>query len=179
MTTTTTTTTAAPAAPAATDARGEPVSLGTFNGHDVYAMPMFATLEQPDLDAAIAWYQAALGCEPMFVARGPDGRATFAHLRRARYQDLLLVPGAAAGAERITISLRGDGEPAALAARARAAAPCGAAAVDGPIDTPWNSTDVRVTDPGGHAVVLTGPRATPDPELAERTRAWLERGRVS
>src|SRR5262249_34895511 len=132
---------------------------------------------EPDLEAAIAWYQAALGCEPMFVARGPDGRATLAHLRRARYQDLLLVPGAAATGERVKIVLRGDGDAAALAARARAAAPCGASALDGPIDTPWNTTDVRVTDPAGHALVLTAPRSTPDPELAERMRAWLERGR--
>src|SRR5262249_12828022 len=134
MTTTTTTATATATAPttaappAATDARGEPVTFGTFNGHDVYAMPMFAVLEQPDLDAAIAWYQPALGCEPMFVARGADGRATVAHLRRARYQDLLLVPGAAGAGERVKIVLRADGDPAALAARARAAAPCGPSA---------------------------------------------------
>src|SRR5262245_57301902 len=109
-TTSTTTPTTPPTAPAATDARGEPLTFGTFNGHDVYAMPMFATLEEPDLDAAIAWYQAALGCEPMFVARGPDGRATLAHLRRARYQDLMLVPGAAATGERVNLVLRGDGD---------------------------------------------------------------------
>src|SRR5215471_17966527 len=103
----------------------EPENLGTSNCHDVYVMPMFATLEEPDLDAAIAWYEAALGFSAMFVARGPDGRAMLAHLRRARYQDLLLVPGAAASGERIAVSLRADGDPAELAARARAAAPCG------------------------------------------------------
>jgi len=100
-----------------------------------------------------------------------------AHLRRARYQDLLLVPGGAAAGERISISLRADGNPAELAARARSAPPVGASAVEGPIDTPWNSTDVRITDPGGHRLVLTAQRTVPDPELAARMRDMLERGR--
>jgi len=166
----------------------EPPVLGTFNGHDVYPMPMFVTLSQPDLEAAITWYEAALGFTPMFVARGPDGRATLAHVRRARYQDILLVPAASTpdGAGALptarpgsSISFQAGGDPAALAARARAVAPLGASAIEGPIDTPWNSTDVRVTDPAGHPLVLTGPRAVPDPELAERTKAWLEAGRTS
>jgi uncharacterized glyoxalase superfamily protein PhnB len=158
----------------------EPETLATFNGHDVYVMPMFATLEEPDLEAAIAWYDAALGFSAMFVARGPDGRPTLAHLRRARYQDLLLVPGGAAGErERIGISLRADGDPAELAARARAAASCGASAVEGPLDTPWNSTDVRITDPGGHRLVLTARRSVPDPELDARMRAWIDQGKTS
>jgi hypothetical protein len=42
---------------------------------------------------------------------------------------------------------------------------------------PWNSTDVRITDPGGHRLVLTAQRTVPDPELAARMREMLERGR--
>lgn len=155
----------------------EPQTLGTFNGEDVYPMPMFATLEEPDVAVAIAWYQAALGFRAMFVARDPAGRAVFAHLRRARYQDLLLVPGAAAQTERIKISLQANGNPAELAQRARAAGVVGASAVDGPVDTPWNTTDVRVTDPGGHALVLTAQRSGTDPAREARIREVLERGR--
>ncbi|HTJ45716.1 MAG TPA: VOC family protein [Kofleriaceae bacterium] len=149
----------------------------SFNGEDVYPMPMFATLEEPDLEAAIAWYERALGFHAMFVARDADGRATLAHMRRARYQDLLLVPGAAASGERLEISLAANGDPAELARVARDAPAAGAAAVEGPLDTPWNSTDVRLVDPGGHAIVLTAPRSVPDPELDAKIRAWLERGR--
>jgi hypothetical protein len=177
--TTTTATISTPGPATATDERGEPRVLGHFNGHDVYPMPMFVTLEQPDLDAAVAWYEAALGFAPMFIARGPDGRATLAHLRRARYQDLLLVPGAAAAGERVRIGLRADGDPAELAARARAVTAVAASAIEGPIDTPWNSTDVRVTDPAGHQLVLTAQRTVADPELAARMQAWLEAGRES
>jgi uncharacterized glyoxalase superfamily protein PhnB len=158
----------------------EPPTLGTFNDFEVYPMPMFATLEQPDLEAAIAWYQAALGFGAMFVAREPDGRPTLAHLRRAKYQDLLLVAGERAPEprERVAISLQANGDPAALAERARAAKATGASAIDGPIDTPWNTTDVRLTDPAGHRLVLTAPRAMADPELAAKMKAWLDRGRT-
>ena len=153
--------------------------METFNDFEVYPMPMFATLEEPDLEAAIAWYQAALGFGAMFVAREPDGRPTLAHLRRAKYQDLLLVPGeGASGRETIAISLQANGDPAELAARARAATAAGASSVEGPIDTPWNTTDVRLTDPGGHRLVLTAQRAVADPELAAKMKAWLERGRT-
>jgi uncharacterized glyoxalase superfamily protein PhnB len=152
-------------------------TLSTFNDFEVYPMPMFATLEEPELEAAIAWYRDALGFGEMFVARDPAGRPTLAHLRRARYQDLLLVPGGTAAGERISVSLRADGDPAELASRARNARPVGASAVEGPIDTPWNSTDVRITDPGGHRLVLTAQRTVPDPELAARMREMLERGR--
>ena len=75
----------------------------------------------------------------MFVARDPAGRPMLAHLRRARYQDLLLVPGGAAAGARISISLRADGDPAELASRARSVRPAGGSAVEGPIDTPWSS----------------------------------------
>ena len=157
----------------------EPPTLGTFNDFEVYPMPMFATLEVPDLEAAIAWYQAALGFGAMFVAREPGGRPTLAHLRRAKYQDLLLVPGeGVTSREKLAISLQANGDPAELATRARSAAACGASSVEGPIDTPWNTTDVRLTDPAGHRLVLTAPRAVADPELAAKMKAWLDRGRT-
>jgi uncharacterized glyoxalase superfamily protein PhnB len=158
----------------------EPELPAQFNGHEVYPMPMFLTLTLPDLEAAIGWYEAALGFSAMFVSRGPDGRVQMAHLRRARYQDLLLVPGEAVGEPpSATLSLRADGVPAELARRAQEAAPVGCSAVDGPYDTPWNTTDVRVTDPAGHRLVLTAARVTRDPELEAQMRAWLERGRTS
>lgn len=163
----------------ATDEKGEPVVFGQYNGFEVYPMPAFATLQVPDLDAAIAWYEAALGFRPMFVHRGPDGRAVFSHLRRAKYQDLLMAPGPGApeGPTGIAITLRADGDPAALAERARAAPPVGRASVEGPIDTPWNTTEVRVTDPGGHRLVLTAPNLQATPEMRARMQAMLDGGR--
>jgi catechol 2,3-dioxygenase-like lactoylglutathione lyase family enzyme len=163
----------------AVDEPGEPVVFGQYNGFEVYPMPAFATLEVPDLDAAIAWYEAALGFRPMLVHRGPEERAVFSHLRRAKYQDLLVVPGPGApeGSTGITITLRADGDPAALAAKARAVAPVGRVTVEGPIDTPWNTTDVRVTDPGGHRLVLTAPNRRATPEARARLQVMLAGGR--
>ena len=58
-----------------------------------------------------------------------------------------------------------------------AGAPVGASAIEGPLDTPWNTTEVRVTDPAGHQLVLTAPRTVPDAQLSERMQAWLDAGR--
>ena len=66
------------------DERGEPVRLGEYNGFEVYPMPMFATLAAEDPSALAAWYEEALGFVSMFA--GP-----VIHLRRAKYQDLLVV----------------------------------------------------------------------------------------
>lgn len=157
----------------------EPENPGRYNGHEVYPVPMFATLPQPDVEAAIGWYEAALGFSAMFVERGPDGRVQLAHLRRARYQDLLLVPGEAVR-ERpsSTLSLRADGVPDELARQAQEVVPVGVSAVEGPIDTPWNTTYVYPTDLAGHRLVLTARCAMRDPERELRMRAWLDRGRT-
>ena len=156
----------------ATDASGEPISFGTFNGFEVYPMPMFATIGVADVAGIAAWYEAALGFRVMFSTPGPGGTPALVHLRRSKYQDVLVTPAsAAAGAlapSSLTITFRADEDPAALAARARAVPVVGAAAVVGPIDTPWNTTDVRVTDPAGHRLVFTAARANPDPEQQAR-----------
>jgi hypothetical protein len=45
--------------------------------------------------------------------------------------------------------------------------------MEGPIDTPWNTRDLRVTDPAGHRLVFTGHNPNADPEQVERMRKWL------
>jgi uncharacterized glyoxalase superfamily protein PhnB len=165
----------------ATDVTGEPVSLGSFKGFEVYPMPMFATIAVDDVIAVSRWYQAALGFGEMFAAPGPGGAPSLAHLRRRKYQDVLIVPGGApAGAAStapLTLSFLLDEDAALFAERARAVAPVGASAVTGPIDTPWNTTDVRVTDPAGNRLVFTGARVNPDPEHAARWKAMFDAAR--
>jgi uncharacterized glyoxalase superfamily protein PhnB len=169
-----------PPSPRAVDASGEPAALGTFNGFEIYPMPMFATLAVSDVASVAQWYQDALGFNVMFTTPGPGGAPGLVHLRRRKYQDVLLVPagaGAVAAAPSLTISFQADGDVAALAERARAVPVVGAAAVVGPIDTPWNTTDLRVTDPAGHCLVFTSRRADPDPEQAARWAAMMEAAR--
>jgi uncharacterized glyoxalase superfamily protein PhnB len=151
----------------------EPPTLGHHDGFDVYAMPMFATLPLVDVDAAVAWYEAALGFAVMFRLPGP--KAGLVHLRRKRYQDLLIVPtDVAAAPGSLALSFDADGELDALHERARAVAPVGLAAIVGPIDTPWNARELRVTDPGGHRLVFTARPLEPDPEQEAKWRALFE-----
>ena len=158
----------------------EPQTLGEFNGFEIYPMPMFATLAVDDVAAVARWYSEALGFGTMFAGPPIGDQPSIVHLRRNKYQDLLLVPRRA-GATRaapatLTLSFSAD-EVDELAGRARLVAPVGASAVVGPIDTPWNSRDLRVTDPAGHQLVFTSRQANPDPEQVKRMQQMFEAAR--
>jgi uncharacterized glyoxalase superfamily protein PhnB len=151
----------------------EPASLGEYNGFELYPMPFFVTLAVEAPAEVAAWYAQALGFGVMFA--GP-----VVHLRRRKYQDLLLVqagPAAPPTAGGPALRFDADGELEALAERVRAAAPVGRAQVEGPVDTPWNTTELRVTDPAGHVLVFHARRANPDPAQEARWRAAFAAGR--
>lgn len=159
----------------------EPTTFGEFNQHEIYPMPMFATIAAGDaVDAVAGWYQSALGFATVFRAPAPAGKASpLVHLRRRKYQDLLVVPGGepAASPGGLTLTFSVDGEMEAFAARARAADTYGASAVHDPVDTPWNTTDLRVTDPLGNRLVFTSRRAVADPEASARLQALFDAAR--
>ena len=58
----------------------------------IYPMPMFATFRVADIAATEAFYQA-VGFVSLATIPGPDGSPVVVHLRRMKYQDLLLTPG--------------------------------------------------------------------------------------
>ena len=58
----------------------------------IYVMPACATLTVSDLDASRRWYVDGLGFAVLAQVPGPTGSVALLHLRRWRYQDLLLVP---------------------------------------------------------------------------------------
>ena len=59
---------------------------------DFYPMPAFITLAVSDVIEVGRWYKEALGFRSVYDGpTGPDGKPRLVHLRRARYQDLLLV----------------------------------------------------------------------------------------
>lgn len=161
---------------ASVDERGEPVQLGKFNGMEIYPMPMFATLAVSDVTAITNWYVQVLGFAVVFQAPAFNGQPSLVHLRRKKYQDLLLVPRATSPAETassMTLSFQIDNVDE-LAAQARATAGPAASSIEGPINTPWNTRDLRVTDPAGHRLVFTGRNPNADPEQEERMRKWLD-----
>ncbi len=121
-----------------------------------YPMPMFATLAVRDMAAAIRWYES-LGVQPLLAMPGPGRAPSLAHLRWAKYADLLLVPQSAnvTGTKGTGISLTfmvSDGTVDKLAERARA---LGAKLLREPGDRPWNARDFTVADPDGFALTFS------------------------
>ena len=143
---------------------------------DIYVMPQFATFTVSDLDAASQWYVDGLGFVVLATMHDPAGTAQLVHLRRFRYQDILLVPGGDArdtGDAGIHVSIAAG--PENLEARARTARGVDGGSVDGPTRTAWNTRDVTFHDDDGHEVVFTAPVAIDDmdPALAERLKASM------
>lgn len=97
------------------------------------------------------------------------------HLRRCRYQDLLLVPGepGMVGCDAVRISFAHTGppeEPDDVAARL---SDLGVGRVDGPARTPWYAIELAAHDPDGQVVVLTARSNDPPP------RAWIDQVEAS
>lgn len=125
---------------------------------EIYGMPAFITFAVRDVLAIRDWYVEGLGFIDLFSFPGPDGSPALVHLRRWKFQDILIrpaaqppVPGTAA-----TLSIAAVyGELDGLAERARQH---GGGTVDGPDDTPWNTRDLTTRDPDGNTVIFTAPR---------------------
>lgn len=164
--------------PASPGSHGEPPLLGHHKGFEVYPMPLFALLECDDVARARAFWVEALGFAEMFGLPAPDGSVAMSHLRRRKYQDVMLVPRTsplAEGPRGCRLLFDANGELDALAARARQAAPTGRSRVEEPVITPWNTRELRVTDPDGHVVAFH--ERHDDPEAHAHWKATFERDR--
>ena len=142
----------------------EPETLGTFNGHEIYPMPMFVTIAASDVAAVSDWYVRTLGFAVMF------SNPMMVHLRRKKYQDILVVT--ASGGAALTITFQAD-DLDAVAAQAQAVD----SSINGPVETPWNTRDLRVTDPEGNRLVFTSRNENASPEQVERMRKMLDAAR--
>jgi catechol 2,3-dioxygenase-like lactoylglutathione lyase family enzyme len=130
-----------------------------------FVMPFFATLTVSQLERSRRWYVDGLGFVVLATIPGPTGEPALIHLRRWRYQDLLLVPArqeqqrapsslapSSAGSRiRLTFAAHGT-DLAQLAATARTV---GDGTIEEPYATPWNTFDVLARDPDGHEIVFT------------------------
>jgi uncharacterized glyoxalase superfamily protein PhnB len=160
---------------------GDPPTLTQFNGFEIYPMPAFATLEVDDVRGVAAWYERTLGFRTVFAAPDVGGQPGLVHLRRRKYQDLLLTrairPAELTAPTSLTLSFNADGDVDAIAALAGRAETLGRSSVAGPVNTPWHTRDLRVTDPAGHRLVFTERRTDVDPESRARMQKMFERAR--
>lgn len=165
------------ACPPAVDSTGEPLSLGKFGQFEIYPMPMFATLAVSDVSALRNWYVRALGFAVVFQTPAVNGQPQLVHLRRKKYQDLLLVykaeQASAPSPTNLTISFQTE-DVDALAEQARSTPSDGPVVIEGPVNTPWNTRDLRVTDPIGTRLIFTGHNPNADPTQVDRMRKMLE-----
>ena len=120
---------------------------------DFYPMPMFVNLEVSNIDISAEWYQQALGFREVYRVPG------LIHLRRDRYQDVLLIPSESGGLDSpgkgIVIQLQaGEVSVDEIAENARQSTPT---SVEGPLDRPWNVREVTVQDPDGYRLRFSEP----------------------
>jgi catechol 2,3-dioxygenase-like lactoylglutathione lyase family enzyme len=59
---------------------------------DIYGMPAFVSFAVRDIEAARDWYTRGLDFIDLFSVPGPTGVPLLVHLRRWRFQDILLRP---------------------------------------------------------------------------------------
>jgi uncharacterized glyoxalase superfamily protein PhnB len=150
--------------------------LQTGITRDIYGMPAFVILTVPDARATAAWFTDSLDFIELF-AMPPGDDPELIHLRRWRYQDILLRRGDTTG-EQI-----GDGFQLSLAAAydelddLAATARTAGALVEGPSDTRWNTRDVAVVAPTGLRLVFTARR--PEPLRDRAFNANMERWNAS
>lgn len=144
--------------------------LDTGITRDIYGMPAFITVQVADVRAAAAWFTTALDFVELF-AMPPGDDPMLIHLRRWRYQDILVRRGDAASVGAgIQLSFAAEyDELDALAARAREHA-----SIEGPADTAWNTRELGVTTPEGLRIVLTArrPEALQDAAFSADMQRW-------
>lgn len=143
---------------------------------DIYGMPMFATLIASDMAATVSWYTEGLGFISLFTVPAGDGVPALVHLRRWRFQDLLVRPAAEPVTPGTACTLNFAAvydEIDTLAERARAH---GGGRVEGPVHTPWNTRDLTTIDPDGRVVVFTAARPSElaDAAFSERMKQWSQ-----
>lgn len=58
---------------------------------DFYPMPLFVKIETANLSDSTDWYQDKLGFISVFDFSNEEGTIVMSHLRRKKYQDLMLI----------------------------------------------------------------------------------------
>jgi predicted enzyme related to lactoylglutathione lyase len=146
--------------------QAEPAQLGEHGGYPIYAMPAFVSLASTDPVAMVGFFTQALDFGVMFSGPEVNGTPMLVHLRRSRYQDVLVRPGPAgtpATSLVVTFAATDATEVDGLEARVRAA---GGTVVCPAADTPSNTRELTVAAPEGNRYTVTArPAGGAPPDL--------------
>ena len=137
----------------ATRSEREPMTADEF-----YVMPAFTTLAVQDLQMSSKWYQDVLSFFVLFEVPGH-----LVHLRRDRFQDILLKPAATFGVDTSDQPLgRGVslcfsvGTVADVDQLGSHAVERNTTVIEGPVNRPWNVREIVLSDPDGYCLTLSG-----------------------
>ena len=147
----------------------EPPTLGEHGGFPVYAMPAFVSLTARDIGATVRFFTEALDFGVMFSGPEIDGVPMLVHLRRARYQDLLVRQGDGGRPSTSLIVAFGAADAEAVDALGARVADAGGRIVSPAADTPWHTHELTVADPEGHRFTFTARSANHQPRDFDRT----------
>jgi len=156
--------------------QSEPPTLGEHNGYPIYPMPAFVTLTASDLEATVAFFTEALDFGVMFSGPEVNGTPMLVHLRRARYQDILVRQGAAGAASNaLTVAFAATDAASVDALQARVERAGGRVATAA-ADTPWNTHELTVADPDGNPFTFTARAAQPQAHTFEESMQKVKEG---
>ena len=133
----------------------EPPTLGEHGGFPIYPMPAFVSLTAGDIGATVRFFTEALDFAVMFSGPEIDGVPMLVHLRRARYQDVLVRQGDGGGTAGSPVVAFAAADAAAVDALGARVAAAGGTIVSPAADTPWQTRELTVADPDGHRFTFT------------------------
>ena len=105
---------------------------------------------------SLRWYKEVLDFHSVFELPGEDGQPVMAHLRREKYQDIMLVLESGQVDKafiRNGVVLNYFVEDIDL--YSKQASTANTAIVEGPIDRPWNARELVIRDLDGYLITLT------------------------
>lgn len=125
---------------------------------DIYPMPVFLTLTIENVQASADWYNKTLNFRTIFSMNDSvTNELNFVHLRRKKYQDILLIKGTtdkAKNADGIAVTFQAWEDIDSLTDKAKEN---GALVTVEPHDTLWNTRDVTFQDLDGYVINFTYP----------------------
>lgn len=121
---------------------------------EAYPMPLFVKLDVANMKKSLNWYKEVLHFHSIFELPDNDGNIVMAHIRGEKYQDIMLVSG------QYNEEAIGKGVVLNFTVRdvnlfSENARKENAKIIEGPINRPWNASELVLKDPDGYQLTLS------------------------